>query len=173
MIFHGAIAQLGERCNRTAEVVSSNLIGSTKLPLKYSDLKLYRFGPRKASYHIATNGFISEPIASGHFVIGWREMEPATRLRQAARVAVCVCTCIRPRMLRHCLTAISNLIARAKRRKRSGVHKALDALCRARDEIEIAMLSLDSSSDQHSRLMLIGRSIEAEILEIEEGTGSG
>ena len=25
----GAIAQLGERCNRTAEVVSSNLIGST------------------------------------------------------------------------------------------------------------------------------------------------
>jgi hypothetical protein len=29
----GAIAQLGERCNRTAEVVSSNLIGSTKFLL--------------------------------------------------------------------------------------------------------------------------------------------
>jgi hypothetical protein len=31
---HGAIAQLGERCNRTAEVVSSNLIGSTKFPFQ-------------------------------------------------------------------------------------------------------------------------------------------
>ena len=31
----GAIAQLGERCNRTAEVVSSNLIGST---IKNNDL---------------------------------------------------------------------------------------------------------------------------------------
>ncbi len=30
MMMAGAIAQLGERCNRTAEVVSSNLIGSTK-----------------------------------------------------------------------------------------------------------------------------------------------
>ncbi len=29
MMHEGAIAQLGERCNRTAEVVSSNLIGST------------------------------------------------------------------------------------------------------------------------------------------------
>jgi hypothetical protein len=27
----GAVAQLGERCNRTAEVVSSNLISSTIL----------------------------------------------------------------------------------------------------------------------------------------------
>ncbi len=51
----GAIAQLGERCNRTAEVVSSNLIGSTKFPLEYSDLKIGPFEAPKASHHIATN----------------------------------------------------------------------------------------------------------------------
>ena len=28
---NGAVAQLGERCNRTAEVVSSNLISSTRV----------------------------------------------------------------------------------------------------------------------------------------------
>ncbi len=29
-LLDGAVAQLGERCNRTAEVVSSNLISSTR-----------------------------------------------------------------------------------------------------------------------------------------------
>ncbi len=47
----GAVAQLGERRNRTAEVVSSNLIGSTILP------KL-RQERRKAVAFITPSSFI-------------------------------------------------------------------------------------------------------------------
>ncbi len=53
---HGAIAQLGERCNRTAEVVSSNLIGSTKNPKEHSDLGESLIIREKSSYQIATSG---------------------------------------------------------------------------------------------------------------------
>ena len=56
MTAHGAIAQLGERCNRTAEVVSSNLIGSTKFPKENKGLKTPLPEAGNASYHIATNG---------------------------------------------------------------------------------------------------------------------
>ena len=51
---NGAIAQLGERCNRTAEVVSSNLIGSTKIPREFKDLTSHLFVQQEPSYHIAT-----------------------------------------------------------------------------------------------------------------------
>ena len=40
----GAVAQMGERCNRTAEVVSSNLISSTK----HSPLFMIFPPPRKS-----------------------------------------------------------------------------------------------------------------------------
>ena len=50
----GAIAQLGERCNRTAEVVSSNLIGSTKKCKEDSSLGSSLLTKRKSSYQIAT-----------------------------------------------------------------------------------------------------------------------
>jgi hypothetical protein len=43
----GAVAQLGERRNRTAEVVSSNLIGSTILVLQIRDtFVVFREGQR-------------------------------------------------------------------------------------------------------------------------------
>ena len=43
---------------------------------------------------------------------------------------------------------------------------------RARDEIEIAMEPIDRESEQHSRLRLIGRSIEVETLEVEYGSSA-
>jgi integrase/recombinase XerC len=51
----GAIAQLGERCNRTAEVVSSNLIGSTKNYNKNSDIENGDNEGKIASNYIATS----------------------------------------------------------------------------------------------------------------------
>jgi hypothetical protein len=46
-------------------------------------------------------------------------------------------------------------------------------ICRARDEIEMAVALIEREGEQHARLMFIGRSIEAEILEIEYAGTSG
>ena len=44
---HGAVAQLGERCVRNAEVGSSILLGSTNLDLEYLGLLLPQVTPKR------------------------------------------------------------------------------------------------------------------------------